>query len=365
MTDTPEVVTDGSLSADVDVVQPPTGVPHVQVRVVEVVAETPEACSVVLEPPAEAAEQFRYKPGQFLTLRLPCDSGAVARCYSLCSSPHVGEQLRVAVKRVASGIGSNWINDSLRPGDLLDCLPPAGAFTPKSLDEDFLLFAGGSGITPVLSILKSALAVGTRKVVLVYANQHENAVIFAADLRKLAAEYPERLHVIHWLESVQGLPSHAQLKALAAPYTEYTSFVCGPSPFMESVTHVLRELHVPPSRIHIERFQSLDESPFDMVTPALAQPGGQTAALEVNLDGQTHHFDWPTQTKLLDFLLAQGLDAPFSCRQGACSACACILSSGEVKMIKNEILEQSDLDEGYVLACQSLPITDSVAIRYS
>ncbi len=124
----------------------------------------------------------------------------------LCSSPHVGEQLRIAVKRVASGIGSNWINDSLRPGDLLDCLPPAGAFTPKSLDEDFLLFAGGSGITPVLSILKSALAVGTRKVVLVYANQHENAVIFAADLRKLAADYP-RAAACHPLARIGAGPA--------------------------------------------------------------------------------------------------------------------------------------------------------------
>ena len=352
-------------AVDVEVVTPPAGVAPLQVRVVEVVAQTAEACSVVLEPPADSAERFRYKPGQFVTLRLPCADGSVARCYSLCSSPHVDSQLCIAVKRVATGIGSNWINDVLRPGDLLDCLPPAGAFTPKSLDGDFLLFAGGSGITPVLSILKSVLAEGSGKVVLVYANQHENAVIFAADLRALAADYPDRLHVIHWLESVQGLPSHAQLSALAAPYTEFTSFVCGPSPFMESVTHVLRELHVPPSRIHIERFQSLAEDPFEAITPAPAQADGQTSALTVDLDGQTHHFDWPTQTKLLDLLLEKGLDAPFSCRQGACSACACILNSGEVKMIKNEILDRADLDEGYVLACQSLPVSDEVSIRYS
>jgi 3-ketosteroid 9alpha-monooxygenase subunit B len=352
-------------TVDTEVVAPPSGVRHYPVRVLEVVAETPEASSIVLEPPAEAADRFRYRPGQFLTLRLPCEAGPVARCYSLCSSPHVDEPMRIAVKRVASGIGSNWLNTSLKAGDVLDCLPPAGAFTPKSLDDDLLLFAGGSGITPVLSILKSALAVGSGRVVLVYANQHENAVIFASDLRKLAADHPERLHVIHWLESVQGLPSHAQLKAFAAPYTSYTSFICGPSPFMETVTHVLRELGVPPSRIHIERFQSLEEDPFDATPVAAAAPGGATAALEVNLDGETHHFDWPTQTKLLDFLLEKGLDAPFSCRQGACSACACILSSGEVKMIKNEILDQSDLDEGYVLACQSLPISDAVSIRYS
>jgi 3-ketosteroid 9alpha-monooxygenase subunit B len=339
---------------------------HYQLRVREVIPETADACSVVFDVPADAADKFTYRPGQFLTLQLPSASGPIGRCYSLCSSPHLDEAMRIAVKRVNDGVGSNWINDSLKPGDVLDCLPPAGAFSPKGYDEDFLLFAGGSGITPVLSILKSALATGSGNVVLVYANQHENAVIFAAELRQLAIEHPERLHVIHWLESVQGLPSHAQLKALAAPYTSYTSFVCGPSPFMESVTHVLRELHVPPSRIHIERFQSLTENPFEIAEPvATDAAGGAVAALEVELDGQTHQFEWPTQTKLLDFLLEKGLDAPFSCRQGACSACACILGEGEVKMLKNEILDQADLDEGYVLACQSLPITDSVKIRYS
>ncbi|MDT4983964.1 MAG: 3-ketosteroid 9alpha-monooxygenase subunit [Pseudonocardiales bacterium] len=344
----------------------PTQPPHHQLRVREVIRETDEACSVVLESPDGAAELFDYQPGQFLTLRLPGTAGDVGRCYSLCSSPHVDAAMKIAIKRIAGGIGSNWICDSLTVGQLLDCLPPAGVFTPRSFDEDFLLFAGGSGITPVLSILKSALAVGTGQVVLMYANQREDAVIFAAELRELAAAHPDRLHVTHWLESVQGLPTRAQLKALAAPFTGYTSFVCGPSPFMEAVTHVLRELHVPPARIHVERFQSLAENPFELVAPsAPVQPGGATAALEVDLDGQTHEFAWPTQTKLLDFLLAQGLKAPFSCRQGACSACACIVSEGEVKMLNNEILEQDDLDEGYVLACQSLPISDTVKVRYS
>jgi 3-ketosteroid 9alpha-monooxygenase subunit B len=172
--------------------------------------------------------------------------------------------------------------------------------------------------------------------------------------------------VIHWLESVQGLPSRPQLRALAAPFTTYTSFVCGPSPFMESVSHVLRELGVPPARIHVEKFQSLAQNPFAASEAVAAESGdGSVAALEVELDGVTHDFAWPTQTKLLDFLLEQGLKAPFSCRQGACSACACIVSEGEVRMVTNEILEQDDLDEGFVLACQSLPVSDTVKIRYS
>jgi 3-ketosteroid 9alpha-monooxygenase subunit B len=337
-----------------------------RVRVVAVDRETEDACSVVLEPVGCEPGEFDYSPGQFLTLLLPCTGGAVARTYSLCSSPHVDEAMRIAVKRVADGVGSNWVNDSLSVGDEVMCLPPAGVFTPKSLDDDLLLFAGGSGITPVLSILKSALAAGSGKVVLVYANQHERAVIFGAQLRSLAADYPERLHVIHVLESVQGLPSRAQLAAFAAPYASYTAFICGPSPFMETVTHALRSVGVPPARIHIEKFTSLVENPFDMPAPAPVDAGdGSTTALEVELDGETHRFDWPRQMKLLDFLLQQGLKAPYSCRQGLCSACACIVDAGEVKMLHNEILEQEDLDEGYVLGCQSLPITDSVKIRYS
>jgi 3-ketosteroid 9alpha-monooxygenase subunit B len=335
-------------------------------RVVEIVRETDDACSVVLEPVGCEPAEFNYSPGQFLTLHLPCDGSAVARCYSLCSSPHVDAAMRIAVKRVRDGVGSNWINDRLAVGDEVPCLPPAGVFTPRSLDDDLLLFAGGSGITPVLSILKSALAAGSGRVVLVYANQNERSVIFAAELRALAAEHPSRLHVIHVLESVQGLPSREQLAAFAAPYSAYTAFVCGPSPFMETVTHALRSVGVPPARIHIEKFTSLVENPFLAPVATAADAGdGSTTALEVSLDGQTHHFEWPRQTKLLDFLLDKGLKAPYSCRQGLCSACACIIDTGEVKMLHNEILEQEDLDEGYVLGCQSLPISDVVKVRYS
>jgi 3-ketosteroid 9alpha-monooxygenase subunit B len=356
-------MTDDAVHDD-DPVVPPGDV-HAQLTVAQITRETDDACSVVFDVPAEQRDRFGYKPGQFLTLQLPGPGGPVGRCYSLCSSPHTGEPLRIAVKRVANGIGSNWVNDTLQVGDVLACLPPAGTFTPKTLDEDLLLFAGGSGITPVLSILKSALSDGTAQVVLVYANQHERSVIFAGQLRELAAEHPQRLHVVHWLESVQGLPTHAQLTALAAPYTSSTAFVCGPSPFMESVTHVLRELHVPPSRIHIERFQSLAQNPFDVVVAAPVAASGETAELEVNLDGKDYTFAWPTETKLLDFLLAQGLDAPFSCRQGACSACACIIDEGEVSMEINEILDDTDLGEGYRLACQSRPASARVRIRYS
>jgi 3-ketosteroid 9alpha-monooxygenase subunit B len=337
-------------------------------RVSEVVAETADACSLVFDLPPGHAGHFDYRPGQFLTLRIPSDRcGSVARCYSLSSSPHVDGKLQVTVKRTVDGYGSNWICDNVAAGDVLEALPPAGIFTPRSLDADLLLFAGGSGITPVMSIVKSALARGHGRVALVYANRDEQSVIFAGELRRLAAEHPDRLVLVHWLESVQGLPTVPQLRALAAPLAGGETFICGPKPFLAAVRKALAELEVPKDRIHIERFASLGGNPFEQ--PAAIQPdedagGGGPAAVEVELDGERHRFPWPAQTKLLDLLLDNGLAAPFSCREGACSACACRLVSGEVKMLNNEVLEQEDLDEGIILACQSLPVTDTVEISY-
>ena len=151
---------------------------------------------------------------------MPSDrTGSVARCYSLCSSPFTGDALTVTVKRTADGYASNWLCDNAHPGMKMHVLAPSGTFVPKTLDTDFLLLAAGSGITPMMAILKSALSEGSGKVTLVYANRDENSVIFAEALRELAAKYPDRLTVVHWLESVQGLPSAAALAELVAPYT--------------------------------------------------------------------------------------------------------------------------------------------------
>jgi 3-ketosteroid 9alpha-monooxygenase subunit B len=324
-----------------------------QVTVADVVRETADAVSVVFDA------DFPYRPGQFLTLRC----GKVARCYSLSSSPDTDDRPQVTVKRIPDGYGSAWVCDNVRPGTVLDVLPPAGIFTPKSLDDNLLLFAGGSGITPVISIVKSALATGTGKIVLVYANRDESSVIFAARLRELTAEHPDRLLVIHWLESLQGLPTARHLRQLK-PFTGYEAFICGPTPFMEVVTQALKSLGVPRERIHIERFISLSGNPFD--APVEAAPAdGDHASIEVDLDGEQHTYEWPRHKKLLDVLLDNGLAAPYSCREGACSACACRVEQGEVKMLQNEILDQEDIDDGIVLACQSLPVTDTVKITYS
>ena len=360
-------------------------------RVVEVIQETPDAHSVVLEVKPEAVEQFSYKPGQFLTVAVPSDeTGTVARCYSLASAPYEGDLLKITVKRTQEGYGSNWICDNVGSGDELKVLAPSGIFTPMSLDADLLLFAGGSGITPVISIAKAALKNGSGRVVLLYANRDEKSVIFAPELTNLAEQHPDRFVVVHWLESVQGLPTQEHIKTFAGPFTSYDSFVCGPAPFMKGVTSALKELGLPRERRHQEKFISLGGNPFGDETEDVSldsddetgeepaeTPPGQTevvkdaggreapATVEVELDGEEHTFaDWAADKPLLDLLLEKGLDAPFSCRQGQCSACACRVLEGEVKMMHNEVLDDEDMAEGIRLACQSLPVTDIVKVSY-
>ncbi len=336
---------------------------YFRVPVAEVIRETDEACSLVLDVPASLVSEFSYRPGQFVTVRVPSElCGSVARCYSLSSSPVLGERPAITVKRTEGGYASNWIFDRVRAGTVLDLLPPAGMFSPRSLDGDFLLFAAGSGITPVMSILKSALHAGRGCVVLVYANRDERSVIFGSVLRRLASEFAGRLVVVHWLDSLLGVPSAAALAALARPYTSSEAFICGPDPYLALVREALGQLRVPAGRVHVERFLSLAENPFEQ-TPAVPD-GALAATLSVTLDGATTQLPWPAGARMLDVLIDAGLDAPYSCRQGICGACACQLTSGKVEMAHNEVLEEGDLAEGYILACQALAQTPGVSITY-
>ena len=356
-----------------------------QLRVADVVVETEDARSVVFEVPSDLQETFAYAPGQFLTVAVPSEqTGLAARCYSLSSAPHSGRH-QITVKRTADGYASNWIVDNLQPGDTMRVLPPSGIFTPRDIDADFLLFAGGSGITPVMSIARTALEKGTGKVVLFYANEDESSVIFARQLAELAEEYADRFTVVHWLVSLQGLPSERQLALFASYFTSYTAFVCGPAPYMKAVTNALKELGFPRERRHQEKFVSLGGNPFGDVEEVLAaqkelqdaddgDEGDDAAepavtgpiAVEVELDGQQYSFDdWQGDKVLLEYLEEKGVDAPFSCREGNCSACACIVLEGDLKLQHNDVLDADDLADGIRLVCQARPLTDKVRISYN
>jgi len=333
-----------------------------QLRVGSVITETEEACSLVFDVPAELAGVFTYQPGQFLTLRIPSDrDGSVARCYSLCSSPFADDAPTVTVKQTTGGYASHWIADNVRPGTMLDVLPPAGMFTPSSLDDDFLLLAAGSGITPVMSILKSALLAGRGRIVLIYANRDDRSVIFGPALRGLGATAGSRLLVVHWLDALQGLPTADGLTPLVRPFAGYQIFASGPDPFLSVVRDAASAVGVPPRGVHVERFVSLQHNPFDEPEPVA---GGVAATLQVTLDGQTYSLDWPSGTRMLDVLIDADLDPPFSCREGICGACACQLTGGKIEMASNEVLQDADLADGYILACQSVALTAEVSVSY-
>ena len=355
-----------------------------QLYVAEVIEETDDARSVVFEVPSELQETFAYTPGQFLTVAVPSDrTGLVARCYSLSSAPHSGRH-QITVKRTVDGYASNWIVENLKAGDTLRVLPPSGIFTPKDIDADFLLFGGGSGITPVMSIARTALEKGTGKVVLFYANEDVSSVIFARQLSELVEEYADRFTVVHWLVSLQGLPSEKQLALFASYFMSYTAFVCGPAPYMKAVTNALKKLGFPRERRHQEKFVSLGGNPFGEVEEVLAaqkelhdaddhddsddeEPAfAGPISVEVEIDGQQHTFDdWTGSEVLLEFLESKGVDAPFSCREGQCSACACLVLEGDVKLMHNEVLDKDDLGEGIRLACQAKPLSEKLRITYN
>jgi len=363
-------------------------------EVLDVVEETADAHSVTFAIPDDLAEAFRYTPGQFLTVAVPSDqTGVAARCYSFSSSPHADPtRVTITVKRTADGYASNWICDNLKPGSTLRVLPPSGIFTPKDLDADLMLLAGGSGITPIMSITRTALAHGTGRIVIFYANRDENSVIFARELSELAAAHPDRLQVVHWLESVQGLPTQEQLRAFAADRLDHDAFCCGPAPFMKMAMAALKELEFPRERRHQEKFISLGGNPFGDIAEAEQaeaeidaaehdelgddEPGSGDPApapavagpvkVEAELDGETYSFDdWDGRCTLLEFLESKGVKAPFSCREGECSACAVAVLEGDLQMAHNDVLDDDDLADGIRLGCQSTPLTEVVRVTYS
>jgi 3-ketosteroid 9alpha-monooxygenase subunit B len=339
--------------------------PGLELRVAEVFQESPQAISIVFDVPDSGVEHFQYLPGQFLTLRVPSErDGSVARCYSLSSSPHTEDTLAVTVKRTEGGYASNWLCDNIESGMILAVLPPAGHFTPRDLDRDMVLFAAGSGITPIMSIIKSALAEGSGHITLFYANQDSENVIFGPDLAHYAKQYSERLDIQSWLESEQGLPTADVVKYLCSAHRNSEFFVCGPPPFMDLVVRSAESVNVTHDRIHREVFQSLHGNPFEVKERAKSASAEDSAQAIVYLNGEKIEIAWPRDLGLLDALLNEDYSPPYSCKEGSCGACVCRLLQGDVAMLANDILVAADIAEGERLACQALPLTDEVTVTF-
>jgi 3-ketosteroid 9alpha-monooxygenase subunit B len=351
----------GAHPAEVDTAALPDG--FMSLRVKQVVRETQDAISIVLDVSESSSRHFSYQAGQFLTLLVCVDGRQHRRCYSMSSSPATGEDLRITVKRDRDGVVSNWLNDTAAPGGDIHALPPEGRFVLKDTDRDVVGFAGGSGITPVFSLLQSALISSARNTRLFYANRDRESVIFDDALASLNDSYSGRFVVHHHLDDESGFVTPAHVEAFVACAENRTAtdyYICGPGPFMDIVQTVLQEAGVPSERVHLEHFE-VAEMPID--PPA---PDGEMVTEEVTIELQrrTVTVAYSRGDTLLQTARMAGLQAPSSCEVGSCGTCMARLTQGSARMINNDALEDDEVADGWVLTCQSLPTSPAVRVVY-
>ncbi len=332
------------------------------VRLARVVRLTADAVSLVLEVPPELADTFSYRAGQFCNLQLPVEGRVQMRCYSMSSSPDLGEDMTVTVKRVPGGVVSNWVVDHLRSGEVIELSPPAGFFQLTETSDDLVAFAAGSGITPVFSLIKTALATTARRVRLHYANRDRHSVIFAGHLDELEERHGDRLTVVRSYDVEHGLIRAETVSAFAGESAGSGEFyVCGPSPYMEIVENGLRAVGVEAARTHIERFTTA-ELPGGTAPPPPEAPGG--TRVTIDLDGRTDTVDHRPGTTILQTARQMDMFPPFSCESGSCATCMARLLEGSVCMFVNNALTPEEVEAGWILTCQSVPTTPSVRVAY-
>lgn len=325
--------------------------------VADVIDETADTRSFVLAIPPALGERFAYAAGQFCTFRATIGNETVVRCYSMSSSPVTGDPFTVTVKRVPGGKMSNWMNDRLSPGDTIDVMPPAGLFVLRATETPIVAFAGGSGITPILSIIKTALAATAREIGLVYANRGPAGVIFAGALERLSARSGGRLSVHHHYDSEKGFLDAAAAAALVGDRTEAEFYVCGPGPYMEIVEAGLDQRGVDPGRIFIERFELPAEPPE-------AGEESETEWVVIRLQGRKHRVGYERGDTILGAARRAGLKPPFSCERGNCATCMAHLDEGKATMRVNNALNAGDVEGGWILTCQAIPMSREVAVDY-
>jgi ferredoxin-NADP reductase len=325
--------------------------------VADVIDETADTRSFVLEIPPALEGAFAYAAGQFCTFRAEIGGEPIVRCYSMSSSPDTGDRFTVTVKRVPGGKMSNWMNDTLAPGDTIDVIPPTGLFVLRAAATPIMAFAGGSGITPVLSIVKTALVTTAREIVLVYANRGPRSVIFAAALERLRAGSGGRLSVHHHLDSEKGFLDAAACAALVEDRTQADFYICGPGPYMEVVEAGLDRRGVEAGRRFIERFELPDEAPA-------ASEASETESIVIRLDGRRHAIAYEPGDTILDAVRRAGLKPPFACESGNCGTCMAFLGEGKATMRVNNALDAGEVEEGWVLTCQAVPTSREVVVDY-
>ena len=323
-----------------------------RVRIAGVVRETADATSFVLDVPPD----FAYEPGQFCTFKVSIDGQMHHRCYSMSSAPAVDGDVQVTVKRVPGGVVSNWMNDVLEVGDEVEVSRPAGVFRLTPGDGDVVAFAGGSGITPVLSLIKTALATTRRRVRLLYANRDRDSIIFAGVLDELVARYGDRFDVVHHLDVESGFVDADVVRDFVGDADFY---ICGPTPFMDVVETGLLAADVPADRLHIERF-----TPGEATPPAPVSTVTGASEITIELRGRRETATHRPGTTVLQTARQLGLSPPYSCEAGNCATCMAKLLEGDVMMHVNNALTDDEVAEGWVLTCQSVPTSPSVHVVY-
>ena len=347
-------------------------------RVAEIVPETDEANSILFEVPEELKSAFRFKAGQHLTLRADIGGEEVRRNYSLCVAPDAGE-IRVTVKRIAKGVFSNWVGDELKPGDTLDVMTPHGSFTTEfdsAAERRYVGFAGGSGITPVISLIRTALAAEPRsRFTLFYGNRDSNSVIFLEALAALKDRSMGRFELYHFLSDEEGdvelfngmLNRETCDEAIEHLVDDPTAidawFICGPGPMMDAAEKALLEKDVAKDRIHIERFTAGRPSAALAAQIAALQEEAAGQTISVTLDGRTRKVEF-SAANILDSAREAGLPAPFACKAGVCATCRAKVTKGKVEMAARYGLTDEEVAAGYVLTCQSVPVGEGVAVDY-
>ena len=347
-------------------------------RVSRIVADTDEACVVSFAVPDALRSEFAFQPGQYLTLRQRIGNQDLRRSYSICASPD-DDELRVGVRRVPGGAFTAWLHESLHEGDTLDVMPPQGKFIVPGTDgtpRHLLLVAGGSGITPMMAIAQHVLAhEPAARITLVYANRKSASTMFKEELEDLKNRYLARFSLFAlFSREVVDSPLNAgrldrdKMASLLATVIDVRridqAFVCGPYGMNDAVQAALSDAGLAAKRIHIERFgvppTEADAHLHD------ARPGdAPQARITVIRDGITREVDFTADTtSLLDAAARAGLDVPFSCKSGVCATCRAKLIDGRVRMDRNFALDAADLAAGFILTCQSHPLTERVTVSY-
>lgn len=349
-------------------------------KVAGITQETPDCVSVVFDVPESLQAEYKYIQGQYLTLKMNVNGEEIRRSYSLCSSPATDKEIRVAVKKVCNGKGSTWINEKLKAGDSVEVMTPMGNFF-SNLDaknkKHYVLFAGGSGITPMFSILKTVLAVEPHsRITLIYGNRDEQSVIFKKQIDQVAADHSARVKVIHVMENppagtdelYRGILLPEKVRAIFDKHVGISSdneyFICGPGPMMENVKKVLAEVKAPADRTHIEYFSAVIEAVA--AAEKKSAPGGKVLShVTIILDGEHRDFDLASDGKsVLDTALEADMDVPFACKGAVCCTCKGKILEGKATMSMNFALSEAEVEEGYVLTCQAHPASDRLVISY-